>query len=223
MASSQAQAQAPLPDLRPRQRALSKPANAGHRQLGRDTTRSRGRAMPGLIAHDSACWFSSQRSLTAPAQSYPNRPIRLVVRISARRGRRHHRQALRAGLVGAPRPTGRGREQARHRRQPGERHRGQGRARRLHAAARHRERLHQQSACLWRGCRSIRSRIWCRSTSLVSNQIVLAVNPSVPANDLREFVELARAPSRRCSMRRSATAASIIWPWSCSSSTSASI
>ena len=30
-------------------------------------------------------------------------------------------------------------------------------------------------------------------TSLVSNQIVLAVNPSLPANNLREFVELARA------------------------------
>ena len=29
-------------------------------------------------------------------------------------------------------------------------------------------------------------------------------------------------PSRRCSMRRSATAASIIWRWRCSSSTSAS-
>ena len=30
-------------------------------------------------------------------------------------------------------------------------------------------------------------------TSLVSNQIVLTVNPAVPANTLREFVELARA------------------------------
>jgi len=30
-------------------------------------------------------------------------------------------------------------------------------------------------------------------TSLVSNQIVLTVNPSSPANSLREFVELARS------------------------------
>jgi tripartite-type tricarboxylate transporter receptor subunit TctC len=30
-------------------------------------------------------------------------------------------------------------------------------------------------------------------TSLVSNQIVLVVNPSSPANSLREFVELARS------------------------------
>ena len=59
-------------------------------------------------------------------------------------------------------------------------------------------------------------------TSLVSNQIVLTVNPSSPANNLREFVELARRASRRCSMRRSATAATIIWRWRCSSSMSAS-
>ncbi len=51
--------------------------------------------------------------------------------------------------------------------------------------------------------------------SVSSNQLVLAVHPSVPANNLREFVELARrSPSRPCSTPRSATAASIIWRWS---------
>ena len=41
----------------------------------------------------------------------------------------------------------------------------------------------EQSAHLRAGCRSTRSRTWCRSTSLSSNQLVLAVHPSVPAND----------------------------------------
>ena len=61
-------------------------------------------------------------------------------------------------------------------------------------------------------------------TSLVSNQIVLTVQ-SVGAGEHPARVRRAgaRAASRRCSMPRSATAAIIIWRWRCSSSTSASI
>ena len=48
---------------------------------------------------------------------------------------------------------------------------------------------------------------------LTRNTVVLVVHPSVPANTLQEYMALARAQARaRCSMRRRASAAPIIWP-----------
>ena len=59
---------------------------------------------------------------------------------------------------------------------------------------------------------------------VISNQVVLAVNPATaPVNDLARVRRAGAAQRpRRCSMRRSATAASIISPWKCSSSAPAS-
>ncbi len=52
-------------------------------------------------------------------------------------------------------------------------------------------------------------------TTLTANQLVLAVNPTiVTLNELRDFIEFVRAPPRRCSTPRSATAASTTSPWS---------
>ena len=50
--------------------------------------------------------------------------------------------------------------------------------------------------------------------SLVSNALLLTQNPKLKPASFRDFIEYARQASRRCSMRRSATAANIIWRWS---------
>ena len=53
--------------------------------------------------------------------------------------------------------------------------------------------------------------------SVVSNELILAANPSLPSvTDFRGFIALARATrGRRCSTPPSATAASITSRWSC--------
>ena len=58
-------------------------------------------------------------------------------------------------------------------------------------------------------------------TSLVSNQVVLTSIQRRRQTTCANSSIWPRRASRRCSMRRSATAATIIWRWKCSSSTSA--
>ena len=55
-------------------------------------------------------------------------------------------------------------------------------------------------------------------TSVATNQFMLSINPELPVRTFPEFIEYARAPSRRCPMPRAATAASISCAWKCSSS-----
>ncbi len=62
-----------------------------------------------------------------------------------------------------------------------------------------------------------------RSTSLVASQLILTVNPSVPATDACPNSSRTRAaPARRSPTLRSAAAATTISPWRCSSSAPAS-
>jgi len=59
-------------------------------------------------------------------------------------------------------------------------------------------------------------------SSVASNQFVLAVNPSLPGEELPEFIEYARKANPRSATLPAATAASTTSPWKCSKSGPAS-
>ena len=138
--------------------------------------------------------------------------------VPAGRRRRRRGPSHRPAAVGASRAAGRDREPSRRQRQYRRRDRRQCRARRLHAAGGPERAVRHQPASLFPD--AVRPAQGPAADRQRAGEYPAAHRQSDAGVD-QGFPRLHRRwrarPSRRCSTRRSATAASITWRWRCSS------
>ena len=137
-----------------------------------------------------------RRSEPPPQQSYPNRPIKLVVPIAAGGPSRHHRAGHRRQAVGQPQAAVRDRESAGRGRQHRNRIRRQGRARRIYAGLVLGTTL-TVNPSLYKKLPFDPDKDFRPISIVTTTGNMLVVHPSIPVNSVAEFVAYAKAATAR--------------------------
>ena len=145
--------------------------------------------------------WRSDASAVASAQTYPSKPIHIVVPFSPGGITDVLGRALGAAADRGLRPAGGDREQAGRRRPGRHRLRRQGRARRPHAAGDRRRDLRHQSAHLQPSCPIDPVNDFAPITGLGISPQALVVNPSVPVRTFAELIALAKQEAGRDQLR----------------------
>ena len=137
------------------------------------------------------------------AQTYPNKPIKMIVPFAAGGPTDVIARLIAQKLSETLGPAGLCREHSRRRRQYRHRHGGARAGRRLHHPGREHG-LHRQSEPLLRRCRTT-IRTSRRSRLVAASPNVVSVHPSFPAKSIKELIALVKANPGKYSYAQPAT------------------